>query len=79
MLACHPAEQIQALQQPFAAISIEMVYRSLYYFTQAHQRGDADDLIRYLAANTRLLGIIKRKPPPNKLDLLLSLTASSEP
>jgi len=72
-------EVAEALQRPFAAISIEMVYRSLYYFTQAHQRGDADDLILYLAANTRLLGIVKRKPPPNKLDLLLSLTASSEP
>jgi hypothetical protein len=34
-----------ALNRPFAAISIEMVYRSLYYFTQAHRRGQADDLV----------------------------------
>jgi len=64
------------LQRPFAAISMEMVDRN--YFTQAHQRGDAHDLIAYLATNAKLLGIIKRKPPPDKLDLLLSLTCSSD-
>jgi hypothetical protein len=51
----------QALNQPFAAISIEMVYRSLYFFTQAHHRGEADDVVTYLAANAKLLGIVKRK------------------
>lgn len=51
----------EALQQPFAAISIEMVYRSLYFFTQAHQRGETNDVVTYLAANAKLLGIVKRK------------------
>ena len=51
----------EALNQPFAAISIEMVYRSLYFFTQAHQHGQADDVLVYLAANFKLLGIVKRK------------------
>jgi hypothetical protein len=32
----------EALKQPFAAISIEMIYRSLYFFTQAHQRGQTE-------------------------------------
>ena len=50
-----------ALNQPFAAISIEMVYRSLYFFTQAHQRNQAEDVVAYLAANSKLLGIVKRK------------------
>jgi hypothetical protein len=68
-------EVAEALQRPFAAISIDLSTIP----GKGHQRGDADDLILYLAANTRLLGIVKRKPPPNKLDLLLSLTASSEP
>jgi hypothetical protein len=72
-------EVAEALHRPFAAISIEMVYRSLYYFTQAHQRGEAHDLIAYLAANTKLLAIVKRKPPPDKLHLLLSLTVPAEP
>jgi len=51
----------EALNQPFAAISIEMVYRSLYFFTQAHQRGQAKDVVIYLAANAKFLGIVKRK------------------
>ncbi|MBL8156469.1 MAG: transposase, partial [Anaerolineae bacterium] len=67
------------LNRPFASISIEMVYRSLYYFTQAHDRGQADDLVTYLAQNAKLLGIVKRKPPPDKLTTLLSLTALSNP
>ena len=67
----------EALHRPFAAISIEMVYRSLYYFTKAHERGETDDLVTYLVANTKLLGIVKRKPPPSKLDALFDLTTVS--
>lgn len=51
----------QELEQPFARISLEMVYRSLYFFTQARQRGQADDVVAYFAANAKLLGILKRK------------------
>lgn len=51
----------EALNQPFAAISIEMVYRSLYFFTQAHHRGETNDIVSYFAENAKLLGIIKRK------------------
>ena len=51
----------EALQQPFAAISIEMVYRSLYFFTQAHHRGETGDVVSYYAAHAKLLGIVKRK------------------
>ena len=72
----------EALQQPFAAISIEMVYRSLYFFTQARQRGQADDLVTYLAANTKLLGILKRKRKgahPSPLDLIPILTDANLP
>ena len=72
----------EALNQPFAAISIEMVYRSLYFFTQAHQRGQADDLVTYLAANTKLLGIVKRKRKsahPSPLELIPILTEIKSP
>lgn len=48
------------LNQPFAKISIEMVYRSIYFFTQARHRGETDDIVAYLAAHAKLLGIIKR-------------------
>lgn len=51
----------EALNQPFAALSLEMVYRSLYHFTQAYHRGEAADVVVYLAANAKWLGIIKRK------------------
>jgi len=49
------------LRQPFAAVSLEMVYRSLYFFTQAYHRGEATDVVKYLAENASWLGILKRK------------------
>lgn len=51
----------EALNQPFAALSIEMIYRSLYFFTQAYQRGEATDVVTYFAAEAKSLGILKRK------------------
>jgi hypothetical protein len=44
----------------FDAISVEMVFRGLYHFTQAYHRGDADDPVLYLAAHARDLAILKR-------------------
>ncbi len=62
------------LDQPFAALSREMVYRSLYFFTSAYQRGEASDVVRYLAAEAVGLGIVKRKrkrdPTPSRFDQL---------
>jgi hypothetical protein len=51
----------EALNRPFHALSMEMVYRGLYHFTVAHHRGKADDPIAYLAADAEGLGIIKRQ------------------
>jgi hypothetical protein len=51
----------EALNKPFAAISIEMVYRSLYFFTNARQRGETNDVVAYLAAEAKFFGILKRK------------------
>jgi Transposase DDE domain len=51
----------EALNRPFHALSMEMVYRGLYHFTVAHHRGKADDPIAYLAAHAEGLGIIKRQ------------------
>jgi len=51
----------EALERPFHALSMEMVYRGLYHFTVAHQQGKADDPIAYLAAEAEGLGIIKRQ------------------
>lgn len=59
------------LNRPFAALSVEMTYRSLYYFTSAHQQGKATDPVVYLAENAAWLGILKRqrkrKPPASAL------------
>ena len=45
----------------FAALLLEMVYRSLYFFTGAYQRGEASDPVAYLAAKAEPFGIIKRQ------------------
>ena len=70
----------EALDQPFAAVSLEMVYRSLYYFTQAYHRGEASDVVAYLAANAKLFGILKRpgKRKPSPLETL-NLATTSDP
>ena len=60
-------DQVAAqLQLPVAALSVEMTYRSLYYFTRAHQQGKATELVPYLAENADWLGIIKRKRKPKR-------------
>lgn len=51
----------EELDQPFATLSLEMVYRSLYFFTAAYQRGEATDVVPYLAAEAVDLAIVKRK------------------
>ena len=66
----------QALNKPFAAISMEMVYRSLYYFTQAYHRGDATDPVAYLAKYQKLFGICKYK---FKRTYLTKLDLTSDP
>jgi hypothetical protein len=66
----------ERLNLPFAIISIEMVYRSLYFFTQAHQRGETDDLVDFLAQDAKLFGIIKRKrktAKPSPLEFIPAL------
>lgn len=68
------------LNQPFAALSLEMVYRSLYFFTQAFQRGEATDVVTYLAAKAKWLGILKRKRQGKVSALqLLNLTNPAGP
>lgn len=54
----------EALRRPFRDISMEMVFRGLYHYTEVHNRGQADDPIAYLASRAMLLGIIKRKRCP---------------
>jgi hypothetical protein len=51
----------EALNKPFHALSIEMVYRGLYHYTVARHRGKADDPVAYLASDAQGLGILKRE------------------
>lgn len=70
----------EQLNQPFAAISMEMVYRSVYYFAQAYHRGEADDPVVYLADNATWLGVLKRKRRHRPSPLaLFGKTKSSDP
>ena len=50
----------EALARPFADLSPEMVYRSLYFVTHAVVQDPTTDPVRYLADHARELGIIKR-------------------
>lgn len=54
-------EVAHLLHLPFYRISIEMVYRSIYYFLKAVERGETVSLPQYLHDNAKWLGIIKRK------------------
>lgn len=70
----------ERLNRPFAALSLEMVYRSLYYFTQAYHRGEASDPVVYLADNATWLGVLKRKRKHRPSPLaLFSLTNLADP
>ena len=70
----------EALNQPLAAISLEMVYRSLYFFTQAYHRREASDPVAYLAQNADWLGVVKRKRQRQPSPLVLfNLTDLSSP
>ncbi len=68
----------EALDRPLAALSLEMVYRSLYFFTQAYHRGETSDPVAYLAAQATPLGILKRERrarPSRFAELTLTLTS----
>ena len=69
----------EELNLPLQRISVEMVFRSLYFFAGAYHRGEATDPVTYFATQSDL-GIVKRlrKPrEPTSLDAhSLPLTCS---
>jgi Transposase DDE domain len=64
--APHMADE---LSLPVDRISLEMIYRGLYHFSVAHQKGLTDDPIKYFAASENQdLGIVKsRRNTPVRL------------
>ena len=66
-------EVADELTLPFDSISVEMVFRGIYHFTQALNQGSITDIVAYLTASeNRDLGIVKsprlKRAKPN-LDL----------
>lgn len=59
------------LSLPFDRISLEMIFRGLYHFSVAYDKGKADDPVKYFAARENQdLGIVKAlRKPVSKLDL----------
>ena len=50
------------LSLPFERISLEMIYRGLYHFSVAHQKGLASNPVKYFASpENQDLGIVKQK------------------
>ena len=52
---------------PFEQISLEMLYRGLYHFSVAYNKGKATDPVSYFAApqnqDLRVVKIPKKQPP----------------
>ena len=57
----------EELSLPFDEILLKMIYRGLYHFTRAHQKGKVTDPVKYFADDqNKDLGIVKQKRKPNK-------------
>ncbi len=67
----------EELGRPADALSLEMVYRALYQFTQAYHRGETTDPVGYLAAEAKGLGLLKQKRP-RALARLPDLTSAAD-
>ena len=50
----------EVLGAPLERLSVERVFRAFYHYSRAVQRGEADDLVLFLAEHAKLLGIVKR-------------------
>ncbi|BAZ36810.1 transposase, IS4 [Calothrix sp. NIES-4101] len=54
------------LNLPFEQISLEMIYRGLYHFNVAYNKGKANHPVQYFSdPKNQHLGIVKRKRKPN--------------
>lgn len=47
--------------RPSNELSLQKIYKALYFYTRAYDRGEADDPIEYLADNVKTLDLIKQK------------------
>lgn len=56
----------EAMQRPFDDISMEMVFKGLYHYTQEKKLGRATDPVAYLVEDAKLLGILKHRNRPKQ-------------
>lgn len=64
----HLSSQVAfALSEPLERISVEMVFRSLYYFAMAVLRGETDDVVDYLVSHYKLFGLLKAERERHRL------------
>lgn len=54
-------ELAELLRLPFERISVEMVYRSMYYYSKAVERGEEISMPQFLQDRVKHLGLVKRK------------------
>lgn len=69
----------QALDEPVERISVEMVFRSLYHFSRAIDRGENPELIQFLVQHAVLLGLVKAKSKRQKEKEALELEIWGKP
>jgi hypothetical protein len=72
-------EVCEALQQPLENISVEMVFRSLYHYSQAVGRGDNSTVVEYLVAHAKLFGLVKAERKRHKERLSQNLEIWGSP
>lgn len=61
----------EELRRPLDEISVEMTFRALYFFYRAAARGEATDVVAYLADPRQAgLGILKRRRPKRERERL---------
>jgi hypothetical protein len=61
------AEVAVALQLPLERISVEMVFRSLYHYSRAKERGEAAELVPFIVKDAKIFGIVKAERKRHRL------------
>ena len=69
----------EALHRPFKEVSLEMVFRGLYHFSQARHKGRASDPVEYFVRKAKDLALIKQKRPKRRLSLIAQMELTIPP
>ena len=67
------AQVAEVLKKPLEKISVEMVFRGLYHYSKASERGDATDVISYYVRKHEILSLVKEDRKRNKIIDLQSI------